>query len=133
MVTAYKLYGMQKYNDVIESIVHEHDLECQRFGLRTVMTEGLLNAYKHGNKEDDTKPIEVAVETEKIEKGRSIAIRISDCGTGFDYKACSVVFSPEKLMMEDGRGMFMIEHFADHVAVEGNTLNITMIYEEDKE
>jgi serine/threonine-protein kinase RsbW len=57
--------------------------ESIKFDLKVVLNELVLNAVKHGNREDETKFVKVYAD---IENGE-VCITVQDEGRGFDYES----------------------------------------------
>ncbi len=76
--------------------------------------EACTNAIEHGNKMDRTKNVRLRFRSgpEKIE------IDVTDEGDGFDPGAVPDPRSPENLMRERGRGIFILKNFMDEVRYE---------------
>ena len=103
--------------------------ENSRFALRLSLDEALVNAYKHGNKEDPTKIIFVAAEIADDE----IEVSIEDEGEGFDQ---SILLDPRKgdrLRRKSGRGVFLIRQFMSTTRYneKGNRLTFTYLKRND--
>jgi serine/threonine-protein kinase RsbW len=73
--------------------------------------EAVANAVKHGNKEDETKPVEITFRNSS--EGLEISVR--DFGTGFAVEEVPDPTNPENLMKSDGRGILFMRAFMDKV------------------
>ena len=94
--------------------------ECTLFELAVVLNELLLNAVKHGNKEDENKKVKISAGV--TENGFACLI-VEDEGCGYDHDClckskanhggeddiCSV--------MESGRGILIVKNLCDQVKV----------------
>jgi serine/threonine-protein kinase RsbW len=103
--------------------------ENSRFALRLSLDEALVNAYKHGNKEDPAKKI--LVEAEIADDG--IEVVVEDDGEGFDQ---SILLDPRKgdrLRRKSGRGVFLIRQFMSTTRYneKGNRLTFTYLKRND--
>ena len=80
--------------------------------------ESVINAIKHGNKDDEHK--HVHVEFTPLDAGRpsGIVIRVRDEGPGFDPEAVSDPLAPENLLKSSGRGIFLIRSFMDEMVLQ---------------
>ena len=87
--------------------------------------ESVINAIKHGNRNDASKHVFVEFSTEGEANGRELMIRVRDEGEGFDPAAVPDPLAPENLLKSSGRGMLLIRSFMDDVqlgnAPEGGT------------
>jgi serine/threonine-protein kinase RsbW len=84
------------------------------FGIDMAVREALANAVKHGNKLDETKPVEITLND--LEKSLEIVIR--DHGAGFAVEEVPDPTNPENLLKASGRGILFMHNFVDAVAWE---------------
>lgn len=100
----------------------------KRTGILLAVAEGSTNAMMHGNKWNKDKKIYVTV---KIDSGKLI-IKIKDEGTGFNPDAVPDPTSPENILKDSGRGLFIMRTYVDEVKYnftpEGTELIITSNY-----
>lgn len=75
------------------------------------VTEAVNNAIRHGNKNESTKNVILAL---SLEEGL-IKFKIEDEGNGFDYQNLPDPTSPENLEKPGGRGIFLMKHLSDEV------------------
>ena len=73
--------------------------------------EMITNAILHGNNSDITKKVLVFYKITRAET----AISVVDEGDGFDYDAVPDPLSPENMIRDHGRGVFLIRHYLDSV------------------
>jgi serine/threonine-protein kinase RsbW len=100
----------------VENLV---DRVCQTVGIQEdafgnvliAVTEAVNNAISHGNNEDSTLNIEVAVG----DSLNSFCFRINDQGKGFDYHNLPDPTAPENILKENGRGIFLMRNLSDYV------------------
>jgi PAS domain S-box-containing protein len=78
--------------------------------LRMVIEEALLNAWKHGNHQNPHKTITV-----RWRFGNDFHLDVIDEGHGFDPSQLPDPRADANLDRENGRGIFIIRHFADSV------------------
>lgn len=83
----------------------------QIFAIHLALEEALLNAYKHGNKFDSTKKIDIDyfVSDEKFE------ISVADQGTGFSPDSLPDPRAEENLYKPCGRGVLLMRSYMDVV------------------
>src|SRR5882724_7969987 len=79
--------------------------------------ESVINAIKHGNRNDASKRVFVDFETEP-HAVPELTIRVRDEGEGFDPEELADPLAPENLLKASGRGIFLIRNFMDHVQVQ---------------
>lgn len=122
--------------------------ESDIFRIGMVLEESLRNAFIHGNLE-----VESQADSDTMSKliemrrrtppycDRTIEVRahfnaaravfqVTDCGPGFDRSKLKDPTAPENLDKEFGRGLTLIEHFADGVEFtrKGNSVKLTVYY-----
>lgn len=94
--------------------------------LPVALTEALSNAILRGNGEDAAKEVRVRVSFE----GDAVVLEVEDEGGGFDLDACTEdPSSPENLVREDGRGLFLMRALVDRVerfTGSGNVVRLTL-------
>ena len=116
----YILYGLDRHKEVIDEIISELDTSHDNFDVRLILTEALTNAFKHGNNNNQDKPIYLRSTYNR----KSIEFEIEDSGTG-----CLNANIPEEILDENildncGRGLFLIKSIADKMELRKNTLII---------
>ena len=75
------------------------------------VTEAVNNAIRHGNKNDSTKNVSLALTLEE----NLIKFKIEDEGKGFDYSSLPDPTAPENIEKPGGRGIFLMKHLSDEV------------------
>ena len=80
--------------------------------------ESVINAIKHGNRNDATKHVFVEFETARPSEVAELKIRVRDQGEGFDPGTLADPLAPENLLKSSGRGIFLIRNFMDDVQLE---------------
>lgn len=99
--------------------------EEDRYRIAIAVREAAVNAVLHGNGSNPLKKMTVSYEN----TGDSLVITIADQGNGLDPKNIPDPLSPENLLKQSGRGIFLIRSFMDEVrfrALEPGT-EITLI------
>ena len=79
--------------------------------------ESVINAIKHGNRNDATKHVFVEFETGHTSVPE-LTIRVRDQGEGFDPETIADPLAPENLLKSSGRGIFLIRNFMDDVRLQ---------------
>ena len=76
--------------------------------------ESVINAIKHGNRNDSSKRVFVEFGTSTGD-APELSIRVRDQGEGFDPELVANPLDPENLLKSSGRGIFLIRNFMDDV------------------
>ena len=79
--------------------------------------ESVINAIKHGNRNDASKRVFVDFETSQDDVP-VLSIRVRDQGEGFDPELVANPLEPENLLKSSGRGIFLIRNFMDDVRLQ---------------
>ena len=85
-----------------------------RHWVSVAIRESVINAIKHGNRNDATKHVFVDLETPS-QGEPALTIRVRDEGEGFDPSALADPLAAENLLKASGRGIFLIRSFMDNV------------------
>jgi serine/threonine-protein kinase RsbW len=80
--------------------------------------ECVINAIKHGNKNDATKRVFVDFEQTLGPDVPELAITVRDQGEGFDPEVVANPLAPENLLKSSGRGIFLIRNFMDDMQLQ---------------
>lgn len=94
--------------------------------LHYVLTESLVNAYKHGNREDKDKKMFI-----RWRWGNDLHFEVIDEGEGFDFANLPDPTSAENLEHECGRGISIIKHSASHVEWEDSGRHLKVTFRKD--
>ena len=90
------------------------DLETSadiNFGIDMAVREAVTNAVLHGNKQDESKFVEVQI----ITSHEAVEILIHDQGSGFTPESVPDPTAPENILKTSGRGIFFMRNFMDEV------------------
>ena len=79
--------------------------------------ESVINAVKHGNREDRSKHVTVEFTLAPRTEPKRFTVEVLDEGEGFDYEEVDDPLAPENLMKSSGRGIFFMRNFMDDVAI----------------
>ena len=85
--------------------------------ISVAIRESVINAIKHGNRNDANKRVFVEFETE-VREPPELTIRVRDQGEGFDPEELADPLAPENLLKASGRGIFLIRNFMDDVQLQ---------------
>lgn len=88
--------------------------EDARHWVSVAVRESVINAIKHGNRNDVSKRVFVDFEAEP-QAVPELTIRVRDQGDGFDPEELADPLAPENLLKASGRGIFLIRNFMDQV------------------
>jgi serine/threonine-protein kinase RsbW len=80
--------------------------------------ESVINAIKHGNRNDSSKHVFIEFETATRADVPELLIRVRDQGDGFDPETVANPLDPENLLKSSGRGIFLIRNFMDDVQLQ---------------
>jgi serine/threonine-protein kinase RsbW len=80
--------------------------------------ESVINAIKHGNRNDASKHVFVDFETHPARSAPELTISVRDQGEGFDPEEVADPLAPENLLKSSGRGIFLIRSFMDDVQLQ---------------
>lgn len=79
--------------------------------------ESVINAIKHGNREDADKLVTVEFTFTPVVRPDELIVRVLDQGEGFDPEDVANPLDPENLLKSSGRGIFFMRSFMDDVVL----------------
>ncbi len=85
--------------------------------VEVAIRESVINAIKHGNREDAAKLVTVELTFAPAEDPRELVVRVLDQGEGFDPKGIADPLAPENILKSSGRGIFFMRSFMDDVTI----------------
>lgn len=80
--------------------------------------ESVVNAIKHGNRNDESKRVAVEFSSVPPDDPDKLIIRVEDEGEGFDPEEIADPLAPENILKSSGRGIFLIRNFMDEVQLQ---------------
>ena len=89
--------------------------EDQLHWVSVAVRESVVNAIKHGNKNDPNKRVIVEFSPVPATASDELVIRIEDQGDGFVPEEVADPLAPENLLKSSGRGIFLIRNFMEDV------------------
>jgi serine/threonine-protein kinase RsbW len=92
--------------------------------------ESVINAIKHGNREDYLKLVTVEFTFAPVSGPSELVVRVLDQGEGFEPEEVADPLAPENLLKSSGRGIFFMRNFMDdvkHLRVEGGGMEVRMV------
>jgi serine/threonine-protein kinase RsbW len=81
------------------------------FGIDMAVRESVTNAVLHGNREDESKPVEIGFHNSAL----GLRITVRDRGQGFDPAGVADPTDPQNLLKASGRGILFMRTFMDDV------------------
>ena len=77
--------------------------------------ESVINAIKHGNREDPGKFVVVEFAFTPMDEPSQLVVRVTDQGDGFEIDEVADPLAPENILKSSGRGIFFMRSFMDDV------------------
>lgn len=93
------------------------------FALRTAFQEAVVNAVKHGNKQNPKTTVDIIYRLSDSQ----LEIEITDEGEGFDYSSLPDPRNKDQIMKLGGKGVFMMKKFMDRVEFIGKGNRVKMV------
>lgn len=99
-------------------------LDDEDLGYRVLLlvTEAVTNAMEHGNQLEASKVVKLDVRIDPS----AVAVTVEDEGAGFDPKRVANPLDTENLLVDSGRGVFLIATMADDVQYENEGRRLRM-------
>jgi serine/threonine-protein kinase RsbW len=79
--------------------------------------ESVINAIKHGNREDHSKHVTVEFILTPQPNPNEFVVQVLDEGAGFDPEEIANPLDPENVLKASGRGIFFMRSFMDDVSI----------------
>ena len=119
------IVNVSEVESLIDKVCEEFALNEDNYGnILIAVTEAVNNAIVHGNKNNPTKKVEVAVNKEIKE----IIFTVIDEGEGFDFNNLPDPTAPENLEKPDGRGIFLMKNLSDKVEFFDNGTKVCITF-----
>lgn len=107
------LKELKKFRDGFIDCLRKHYYEEGKiFRLRLILDELTANSYKHGNKKDKDRLIEISIVFDET----YILIKVKDEGSGIKFMKEAEKFS------ESGRGIDLVKKLSDRVIINKSTI-----------
>lgn len=97
--------------EALEFASHVGFSDDELYSVDMAVREVVANAVKHGNKEDERKPVEITLRNSN--DGFEVTVR--DFGAGFAVEDVPDPTNPENLLKANGRGILFMKTFMDEV------------------
>lgn len=109
---------------LIDDICGEYNINEDVYGNVLIsVTEAVNNAVFHGNSNDSSLFLDLGVYLSDTE----VCFVVSDKGNGFDYDDLPDPTSPDNLLKENGRGVFLMRSLSDDLTFE-NAGSTVLLY-----
>jgi len=79
--------------------------------------ESVINAIKHGNREDVQKHVTIKFTLTPAARPEALVVEVLDEGEGFDSSDIASPLEPENVLKSSGRGIFFMRNFMDDVMI----------------
>jgi serine/threonine-protein kinase RsbW len=79
--------------------------------------ESVINAIKHGNREDQEKLVTIEFSISPPAAPTEFIVRVVDEGEGFEPQEVADPLAPENILKSSGRGIFFMRSFMDDVVL----------------
>ena len=79
--------------------------------------ESVINAIKHGNREDRGKLVTIEFAFTPVEAPTELVVKVTDQGEGFEPQEVADPLAPENMLKSSGRGIFFMRSFMDDVVL----------------
>jgi serine/threonine-protein kinase RsbW len=106
---------VQTVTDRLAELAHLDEDASHWIGV--AVRESVINAIKHGNREDIQKLVTVEFTFEPVAGPTELIVRVLDEGEGFEPGEIADPLAPENLLKASGRGIFFMRSFMDDVTI----------------
>jgi serine/threonine-protein kinase RsbW len=112
--------------DILQFVQVVSDQVCRNVGfdqdvqdaIELAIRESVINAIKHGNRNDAGKHVFVEFSTERVDEDAvQLTICVRDEGEGFDPQTIPDPLAEENLLKSSGRGILLMRSFMDDVEI----------------
>jgi serine/threonine-protein kinase RsbW len=95
------------------------------FSVRLSLEEAIVNAIRHGHRQDPTKQVQLSYVLET----HQVIVEVRDEGPGFDLGAVPDPLAPENLERPGGRGVFLMNAYMTWIRYNdvGNTVTMCKV------
>jgi serine/threonine-protein kinase RsbW len=118
-----RIENLRKVEKLIDELSTEYNISADVYGnILIAALEAANNAILHGNKLDENKSVDIAIEIDE----KKLRIKIDDEGNGFDYKNVPDPTAPENIENVNGRGIFLMEKLSDNILFTRNGATVEL-------
>jgi serine/threonine-protein kinase RsbW len=103
--------ALRVIDDVMSAMEHSGFSGKDLFGVRLAMEEAIVNAVKHGNRNDKNKHVRIGYQIHP----ERIVVEIEDQGAGFNPDKVPDPTAPENLEKPSGRGLLLMKTYTTWV------------------
>lgn len=114
------MYGLEGHTKVVDEIIKDLNASEYYFEIKLILVEALTNTFNYGNKGDKSQPIFIRYSR----CGTTLAFEIQGIETTSPQIPIPEKISEDNLLNEHGRGLYLINCFADELKRDGGTLYI---------
>lgn len=116
---------MERVEPFVEELGEWADLREEDFNrVMLALSEAVNNAIMHGNEQDPDKNAYINASLDN----RTLTIRVRDEGEGFDPEEVPDPLKEENLLNQGGRGIYLIEQYADEVEYSESGSEVTIVF-----
>jgi serine/threonine-protein kinase RsbW len=109
-------------NDMLDALLPFSYPERDLFGIRLSLEEAIVNAIRHGHRNDTAKTVQI-----RFEAGHDqFVVEIEDEGCGFNPDGLADPLAPENLERPGGRGVFLMRNYMTSVSYNERGNCVTM-------
>ena len=120
-----KIENLRTVEKLIDEIAAEYNISSELYGnILIAILEGVNNAVLHGNKNDETKDVNITFDIEN----ERFKVIIRDQGSGFDYANVPDPTAPENIENINGRGIFLMEKLSDEIEFFDNGSKVELTF-----
>jgi serine/threonine-protein kinase RsbW len=109
--------------DMLDFVQVVGDHLCRRLGfdedsmhwVSVAIRECVINAIKHGNRNDQHKMVRVEFISSNDPDSGGLTVAVRDEGEGFEPEEVADPLAPENMLKSSGRGIFLIRNFMDDI------------------
>lgn len=117
---------IKKAEDILESLCSNYEISKEKFiNIQIALSEVLVNAIMHGNKQNPDKKVFVNFSINK----QHLLISVKDQGSGFDINKLPDPTLNDNLYKESGRGIYILKSLTDKIecitSAEGTEMKLT--------
>lgn len=108
---------LAEVENFIENVFVSYGLSLNDFhNCVLCVKEAVTNSIIHGNKMDRNKKVNIKAYRCK----KYLYFKIMDEGDGFDFSQINDPTEPENILLENGRGLFIIKNLCDEITFKDN-------------
>ncbi len=111
-------YGLEHCETQIDTLLSTIPSTYDPFAVKLILSELLMNAYKHGNNEDPNLPIKVIISINDDE----LVVEVLDMHIRMDDIPIKTDINPDNILDEHGRGLFLVNAFSDKLTIDNNSV-----------